>query len=202
MNFLAHARLSFDDPAILTGNLISDFVKGKKQYDYPRAIRDGISLHRAIDGFTDTHDSTARAKSFFRPAYRLYSGALADVVYDHFLACDPNEFPDDSLAGFAARTYSQLAANEEFFPEKFGRIFPHMRTQNWLLNYRSKEGIFSSFAGLSRRAAAMPGPEAAFAIFETHYRELQECYTRFFPALKDFSMKTLVTLADRKDAKI
>ncbi len=202
MNYLAHARLSFDDPSILTGNLISDFVKGRRQYDYPRAIRDGIALHRAIDGFTDTHESTARAKSFFRPAYRLYSGALADVVYDHFLACDPNEFPDDSLADFAARTYRQLAANQEFFPEKFGRMFPYMRTQNWLLNYRSREGIFSSFAGLSRRAAAMPAPEAAFAVFETHYQELQECYTQFFPALKSFTMETLVNLTDRKDAKI
>jgi acyl carrier protein phosphodiesterase len=202
MNYLAHARLSFDDPGILTGNLISDFVKGKKKYDYPADIRDGISLHRAIDGFTDSHEATARAKSFFRPAYRLYSGALTDVVYDHFLANDPQEFPGDGLAVFADRTYRQLLTREEFFPEKFSRVFPFMRSQNWLLNYRSKEGIFSSFSGLSRRAAAMPGPQAAFAVFETHYRDLQTCYADFFPALKTFAMDTLASLIDRKDAKI
>jgi acyl carrier protein phosphodiesterase len=202
MNYLAHARLSFDDPAVLTGNMISDFVKGRKQYDYPRPIRDGISLHRAIDGFTDTHEATARAKSFFRPVYRLYSGALVDVVYDHFLANDPGEFPGDSLADFAGRTYRQLAAKEESFPEKFARIFPYMRSQNWLLNYRSREGILSSFAGLNRRAAAMPAPEAAFEVFCTRYRELHECYSHFFPALKGFAMDRLASLTDTKDAKI
>jgi acyl carrier protein phosphodiesterase len=132
----------------------------------------------------------------------LYSGALVDVAYDHFLAIDPKEFPGDSLAAFADRTYRRLAASQDFFPEKFARIFPYMRLQNWLLNYRSREGILSSFTGLSRRATAMPGPEAAFEVFETHYRELQECYTHFFPALKTFAMDTLAALTDRKDAKI
>ncbi len=35
MNYLAHAYLSFNDPEILVGNMISDFVKGKKKFDYP-----------------------------------------------------------------------------------------------------------------------------------------------------------------------
>ncbi len=35
MNYLAHAYLSFGDPDILAGNMISDFVKGKKKFDYP-----------------------------------------------------------------------------------------------------------------------------------------------------------------------
>ena len=35
MNFLAHAFLSFNDPDILTGNMISDFVKGKQKFDFP-----------------------------------------------------------------------------------------------------------------------------------------------------------------------
>ena len=33
MNYLAHAYLSFNDPEILVGNMISDFVKGKKKAD-------------------------------------------------------------------------------------------------------------------------------------------------------------------------
>ena len=86
MNYLAHAYLSFNEPAILVGNMISDFIKGKKQFDYPGPIQKGIRLHRDIDNFTDTHPVTQQLKSYFRPAYRLYSGAFSDVVYDHFLA--------------------------------------------------------------------------------------------------------------------
>ncbi len=51
MNYLAHAYLSFHDPEVLVGNMISDFVKGKKQYDYPDGIQKGIRLHRIIDLF-------------------------------------------------------------------------------------------------------------------------------------------------------
>ena len=72
MNYLAHAYLSFNKPEILIGNLISDFVKGKKKFDYSTGIQKGIALHRAIDQFTDDHAITQSAKLFFKPAYRLY----------------------------------------------------------------------------------------------------------------------------------
>ena len=49
------------------GNMISDFVKGKKKFDYPPGIQKGIMLHRAIDTFTDTHEATKLAKEVFRP---------------------------------------------------------------------------------------------------------------------------------------
>ena len=92
MNYLAHAYLSFNKPAILTGNMISDFVKGKTKYNYPAEIQKGIQLHRLIDAFTDFHPATAKAKKIFHAQYRLYSGAFVDVVYDHFLACDSIQY--------------------------------------------------------------------------------------------------------------
>lgn len=191
VNYLAHAYLSFEEPEILVGNLISDFIKGKKKFDYPEGIQYGISLHRAIDGFTDTHEATRQAKVFFRQAYGLYAGALVDVVYDHFLANDPNEFPAKELAAFAERTYRQLSPYQAVFPERFSKIFPYMQSQNWLYNYRFKEGIFNSFAGLARRAAYMPAPAMACVIFEDYYLELEACYKNFFPAVKDFALITL-----------
>ena len=63
MNYLAHAYLSFNIPEILVGNLISDFVKGKRKLDYPPGIRTGITLHRAIDTFTDTHPAIRDVKA-------------------------------------------------------------------------------------------------------------------------------------------
>jgi acyl carrier protein phosphodiesterase len=214
VNYLAHAYLSFDNPEILTGNLISDFVKGKKKFDYPEAIQKGISLHRAIDSFTDNHEATRAAKAFFREAYRLYAGALVDVVYDHFLANDPSEFPPgqregpdrqlypdlpqspDRLAAFAEKIYEQLAPFSPLFPDRFARMFPYMRSQNWLYNYRFKEGIYSSFSGLARRAAYMPDPGLACRVFDAHYLALQACYKDFFPHLKEFASSALQTLLE------
>jgi acyl carrier protein phosphodiesterase len=192
VNYLAHAYLSFGIPDIVVGNLISDFVKGKKQLEYPDTIRKGITLHRAIDTFTDTHPVTRHAKSYFRAVYGLYSGPITDVAYDHFLANDPVAFPDKApLAAFAQQTYRQLETRESLFPERFARMFPYMRDQDWLSHYRYKEGIFNSFAGLARRASYMPPPQQACELFEAHFADLEACYREFFPSLRDFAVRTM-----------
>lgn len=195
MNYLAHAFLSFHQPDIIVGNMISDFIKGKKKYDYTQGIQTGISLHRAIDEFTDSHPVTAIAKQYFRPAYRLYAGAFIDVVYDHFLANDTLRFPDQqSLLTFTEQTYSVLTGYQHQLPAAFRVILPYMTAHNWLYNYRTHEGIRRSFGGLVRRAAYLYESDTAFAIFETHYDALRRCYADFFPALQAFAAGRLQAL--------
>ncbi len=194
MNFLAHAYLSFKDPDILVGNLISDFVKGKKKFDYTIEVQKGIILHRMIDEFTDNHKSTAEAKKFFKPEYGLYAGAFIDIVYDHFLANDNNEFSEDTLLQFAHLTYGQLETYQFVFPEKFRMMFHYMKRQDWLYHYRFKEGIHNSFLGLVRRAKFIHDAGPAFEILENNYGSLRDCYAEFFPELKNFASKSLNSL--------
>ena len=189
MNYLAHAYLSFSDPEILVGNMISDFVKGKKKFDYPISIQAGIMLHRAIDDFTDTHVATKKAKEFFRPAYRLYSGAFIDVVYDHFLANDADIFTESSLFGFSQQVYHTLEKHQQWFPERFAGMFPYMKTQNWLSNYRTLQGTERSFGGLVRRSAYLTESETANHLFEKHYQPLQDCYRHFWNDARPFIFK-------------
>ena len=186
MNYLAHAYLSFNDPEILVGNLISDFVKGKKKFDYPPVIQQGIMLHRAIDTFTDEHAVTKEAKEFFRPHYRLYSGAFVDVVYDHFLATDENEFTENSLFDFTQQIYSILENYQQWFPERFAVMFPYMKKHNWLFNYRTLPGIEKSLGGVVRRAAYLTESDTAAYLFEKHYQPLQQCYRQFWQDVKPF----------------
>ena len=153
MNFLAHAYLSFSDPQILAGNMISDFVKGKTKFSYPEKIQQGIMLHRAIDEFTDARPATAAAKLFFRPQYRLYSGAIVDVLYDHYLANDAAQFSEQSLKEFSVEVYESLEQQALHLPQPFLYLLPYMKAQNWLYNYRHAEGIARSLSGLVRRAA-------------------------------------------------
>jgi acyl carrier protein phosphodiesterase len=50
MNFLAHIYLSNNDPKIMVGNFIGDFVKGRNFSDrFEPQIARGIALHRLID---------------------------------------------------------------------------------------------------------------------------------------------------------
>lgn len=195
MNYLAHAYLSFQKPGILTGNMISDFVKGKVQYDYPKHIQKGIQLHRYIDTFTDCHAATAKAKSFFRKDYRLYSGAFVDVVYDHFLACDIKQYLDyNGLEKFSKQVYTLLEKDATFFPTRFQLMFPYMKTQNWLYHYRLKDGIRKSFEGLAYRAAYLSESAIAYELFNEHYDELKACYEAFFPEVKKFAASSLSNL--------
>jgi acyl carrier protein phosphodiesterase len=190
LNYLAHAYLSFGHDEILVGNLISDFVKGKTKFNYPEGIQKGIALHRAIDEFTDAHNATKIAKEIFRPYYRLYSGAFIDVVYDHFLATDPSEFTEEGLLTFSKKVYHTLDQYKNYFPPRFARMFPYMKTQDWLFNYRTRWGTESSFGGLVRRALYLQESNTAASLFQKHYQELQHCYQTFFPDVKSFAQGT------------
>jgi len=188
MNYLAHAYLSFDNPDILTGNMISDFVKGNKKLDFAIGIQNGIMLHRAIDEFTDNHPATKQAKEFFKKDYRLYAGAFVDIVYDHFLALDKNEFAnDEALKLFASKTYQKLENYSAIFPERFGRYFEYMKTQDWLYSYRHTTFIERSFEGLTKRATYITDWKMACNVFNENYDPLRNCYAHFFKELKVFS---------------
>ncbi len=195
MNYLAHAYLSFNKPGVLVGNMISDYIKGKKQFDYPLPVQVGIKLHRSIDNYTDAHAATHELKSFFRQQYRLYSGAFADVVYDHFLAIDTNAFKtEQDLKAFAAKTYHLLNPHSALFPPYFKTMFPFMKEHDWLYNYRNTWAIEKSFGGLVRRSAYLTESKIAFEIFNKYYTEMQVCYRAFFPDLKAYSINRLAEL--------
>jgi len=169
--------------------MISDFVKGKKKFDYPKTIRQGITLHRIIDTFTDEHEATRKAKEFFRNDYRLYSGAFIDVVYDHFLATDETEFSEPSLFTFSQQVYASLEQHTRWLPERFALMFPYMKRQNWLFNYRTVIGTKTSFGGIVRRSAYLTESDTASTLFEKHYQPLQQFYRQFWQDLKPFTRR-------------
>jgi acyl carrier protein phosphodiesterase len=176
--------------------MISDFVKGKKKFDYSEGVQKGIGLHRAIDEFTDKHPITLEAKKFFKPAYGLYAGAFMDIVYDHFLANDRSEFKqEEDLKAFSHGVYRQIGGYQPDLPERFQRVFFYMQGQDWLYHYRFKESIFNSFKGLVRRAKFIEEYQSACLILEEHYEALHFFYAGFFPDLKKFAHSKWADLA-------
>ena len=193
MNYLAHAYLSFNIPEILVGNMISDFVKGKKQFDYPLNIQKGIQIHRAIDAFTDAHAITKLTKQYLYPAVGTYAGAFIDVAYDHFLANDNLAFKSaDDLQQFATSTCGVLNGFSGVLPERFAKILPYMQQQNWLYNYQYLWGIKNSFEGVTKRAKYLESSDNCFKLFEENYTSIQECYQLFFPELKNMVTNILM----------
>jgi len=189
VNYLAHAYLSFGEPEILTGNLISDFVKGRKKYDYPPHVLAGIDLHRAIDIFTDEHPVNKEVSKLFKPNYGLYSSAFIDVVYDHFLAKQLSTDPQFRFEPFTHSVYDALDRFNHLFPHTFRNFFPYMKQHNWLFNYQYAWGIENSIAGLVHRAKYMSDARTAYEIFTDRYDELSSAFNIFFPELHKFALE-------------
>lgn len=198
MNFLAHAYLSFNHPEILAGNMISDFVKGKKKFDYSQGVQQGIFLHRQIDTFTDSHKATKEAAKFLKPVVGLYAGAFVDVAYDHFLANDLCEFTDDALQQNAINTYRILTEYYHVLPASFQSLLPYIQSQNWLYNYKTIEGTKRSFDGVVRRARYLNSSTEVFDLFKENYTSLQMCYNSFFPSVKEFAVRELKQLINKQ----
>ncbi len=189
MNFLAHAYLSFQHDDILVGNMISDYVKGNKRYQYTINIQKGIILHRRIDAFTDADKQIKLTKEIFRPAVGNYAGAFLDIAYDHFLAKEILRSRFMKLHDFVENIYTQLTISYDILPEKFKLILPSMISYNWLENYRYETGIEKSFAGIETRAKFLERNTGAYALFMQHYKTLQKGFQEFFPRIQEYAFR-------------
>jgi acyl carrier protein phosphodiesterase len=184
MNYLAHAYLSFRDPSILAGNMISDYVKGNKKFNYPDRVQQGIMLHRLIDQFTDDNPVNRELRKIFKPHYGLYSSPIIDVIMDYFVANDASLYSPQSLMEFSQEIYKMLEPFESIFPEKFSRMFPYMKSQNWLYHYQFHEGIRNSLGGLARRAMHIKETDTAYRLYLENIDTIQDGYNEFFPELR------------------
>ena len=170
--------LSFDQPDILAGNMMGDYVKGLAILEtFPEGVRKGIMLHRKIDEYADNHPASLRARNLFRPDYRLYSGAFVDSLYDHFLANDPHYFPNHgALKEFTTSVYQTLDNYRDILPANFFRLLEYMRGEDWLYSCRTMKGMEQAFVRLVRRARYLVSSERAYHIFVAHYYELNQWY--------------------------
>ena len=188
MNYLGHALFSFGDAELLLGNMIGDYVKGMAAVkEYPEGIQRGIMLHRHIDTFTDANAAVQRAQVWFRQEYGLYSGAIVDTLFDHYLATDPQYFnTENDLLSFTQDVYKKLASMQQYFPPQFAAMFPYMKEGNWLYNYRTMMGAQRSLQGLQRRAKHMKPVDDAYRTFVISYYEIGQCYYEFIEKAHKF----------------
>ena len=184
MNYLAHAFLSFDDEHLVVGNLIGDFVKGRKQLqNYPESVQKGIVLHRHIDSFSDNHSILKQGIKILKPSQQRYAPVVIDIFYDYFLANNWSMFSDKSLDDFAAETYAHLQRNFEIMPKHVSKTFEKMIEHNWLVGYQYKARIEYAFQRLSERIRHEHQLLDAINDLEEYKEELNEDFILFFPDL-------------------
>ncbi|SEV89126.1 Acyl carrier protein phosphodiesterase [Chryseobacterium wanjuense] len=184
MNYLAHSFLTFSDGQIV-GQFLEDFIPNRDRFSFPKDIQDGITLHRAIDTFTDSHPAIHEAKKVFAPLVRLYAGAFVDVAMDYFVA---NDLSLHSLAQWKAHSlhvYKVLNDHERFLPENFKTMLVRMEADDWLYNYREDQNIKFSMRNVLNKAKYLDLNIPVFEAFLENKSVLQQCYDDFFPDLRE-----------------
>ena len=186
MNHLAHFYLSGSDTNLLIGNFLGDYVKGRLTGSRQINIETGIRLHRAIDAFTDRHPITRLSQSRFEPRFRRVSGIMTDIIYDHFLAKNWQNYHESSLQNFAQATFEILLANKEHLPEDAIKNCERMHENNVLSRYADSAFIDRSLAHLSTRLSRENPLAEGYGQFLNNQEKLCTDFEEFFPALRQF----------------
>ncbi len=185
MNFLAHIYLSNDDPKIMVGNFIGDFVKGKNFSDqFEPGIVKGIELHRVIDEYTDRHPIVYQSKVKLRPKYRHYAAVIVDIFYDHFLSKYWENYHLIPLPIFAKSAYKVIEAHGAILPLTVKRMLPYMIKDNWLVNYGNLNGIGQALTGISHRTRYDSKMEESIHELKKFYEEFKAEFNSFIPDVK------------------
>ncbi|PKV51767.1 acyl carrier protein phosphodiesterase [Aquimarina sp. MAR_2010_214] len=185
MNFLAHIYLSGEDPELKIGNFIADSVKGKKQLlQFPTRIQQGITLHRKIDSYTDSHSIVRQSVSRLFPKYRHYSTVIVDVLYDHFLATNWKEYSDIPLETYVAEFYDLLHEYHEVLPKQIQNFMPYMIKDNWLLSYATIPGIGTILYQMNQRTKNRSKMNFAVIELEQYYSDFDKEFRSFFEELE------------------
>lgn len=186
MNFLAHCYLAGTSDEVKIGNFIGDYVKGREYEKYSDDIRTGILMHRHIDEFIDTHRIAKKSMSFFREKYHLYSGVVIDIIYDHFLSVEWENYSDVPLEQFIAELHSTLQENMIKLPQKVQDFVPRFIEYRWLNSYISIGGIEKVLKGMSKYTSLPKESKFAICTLEANYKVLRQHFNEFFPQIIEY----------------
>jgi acyl carrier protein phosphodiesterase len=159
VNFLAHALLAGDDPALIVGGVVGDWIKGVLPAGLPDDIARGVALHRAIDSHAEQHPAFRQSRARVSAARRRYAGVLVDVFYDHLLARDWESLHHQPLPQFSAQVYRCIEVRLPDLPVDSHGAQRLMAREDWLSSYATVEGIADVLMRMSRRAR-QPNPLA------------------------------------------
>ncbi|MDQ1166615.1 acyl carrier protein phosphodiesterase [Flavobacterium sp. SORGH_AS_0622] len=194
MNFLAHIYLSGENDLIKIGNFMADGIRGKQFEHFPEDVKKGILLHRFIDTYTDSHDIFRKSTKRLHDRYHHYSGVIVDIVYDHFLAKNWSNYSEEKLESFINRFYNSLHDNYSILTEKTQGLMPYMIERNWLLSYRTTEGIHQILTQMDRRSKNISKMQYAIEELNEFYDEFEEEFTSFFEEIKIQAKAKLISL--------
>lgn len=191
MNFLAHALLAGDTPALIVGGVVGDWIKGPLPGSLPDDLAKGVALHRAIDTFAETNLAFRCSRSRVSANRRRYAGVLVDVFYDHLLARNWATVHYQPLDEYCASVYRLIKDRLNDLPDSAHPALLLMAKEDWLSSYTQIESIADVLARMSRRAR-QPNPlEGGEQEFLADVDGFTGDFSAWFDDTKEFCQKWL-----------
>ncbi|OIP00647.1 MAG: hypothetical protein AUJ98_07360 [Bacteroidetes bacterium CG2_30_33_31] len=197
MNYLAHLYLSGENEPIMLGNFIADHIKGNKVSKFSDEIKMGIELHRHIDYFTDHHTEFIKTRERLHENHHKYAGVVADIFYDHFLSVHWKNYSNIALSNYVTFCYGLLLRNYTILPSITKKILPFIIMQNWLVNYKSFDGLNRSFELMARRTKYKSNIGNAVEDLKLNYERYNSEFVLFFPDIQEFAKAKLKELQNK-----
>lgn len=186
LNYLAHSYLSFENTELIIGNFIADSIVGNRFDGLTPGIIKGITLHRKIDSYTDSHPVFLTSKHRFTKDFGKYNGVLMDIIYDHFLAKNFHLYSANELQTYSSNIYKILDDHHQFLPENAKRFYNYMTERNVLYHYSTLNGIETVLNHLSHRIRHRYQLDLAIPVLKEHYEDIEQEFFAFFEEITAF----------------
>lgn len=186
MNHLAHLFLSDPTPGCRLGALMGDYVKGPLDETYPPEIRRGLQQHRLLDRFAESNRHFRRSRQRLCPTFRHCRGIMVDVVYDHFLARNWQNYSSTRLESFAASIYQLLEEHWSTLPPALQKAVPRMVAADWLVACREIDTLDRVLRRLAARLSRPTPLEKGLEELLRNYHDLEDDFRRFMTDAADF----------------
>ncbi len=187
MNYLAHFHLAWPHEDLVAGGLEGDYHKGPLPGRLPESLQAGVSLHRAIDGFTDRHPLLAELRAQFPEGSRRYAGILMDLSFDYFLSRHWQDFSDVSHTEFSGAVYDMLARREAELSEPARQMALRLAEYDVLMQYTQWDMVTASAARIGKRLKRANPLHRAEELLAPLQEELERVFLVFYPELQRFS---------------
>jgi acyl carrier protein phosphodiesterase len=187
VNHLAHALLAGPDPGLRLGGVLGDFVRGLPDPALPLPVREGIALHRAVDGYTDRHPDVLAARALFAPPYRRYAGIALDMWFDHCLARDFARWSTVPLETFSGDLRALLRQHDALLPPAAQRFARYMHANDLPAGYADPGMLEGALAGIGQRLRRANPLGDMLPVLQALDGPLQVRFEAFFPQLRAFA---------------
>lgn len=186
MNYLAHFHLAWPNPDHIAGGLEGDFRKGLLATGSGDGFIEGIRLHRAIDGFTDSHPIVEELRQSFDAPWRRYAGILIDLSFDHFLTQHWSSFSAVELSAFNRQVYAILSAQSRLSPAA-RKVAERLQLHDGLAIYNHWDSVAASAAHIGKRFSSANPLHNCGAVLDSRRTDLKHAFLDFYPDLLTFT---------------